>query len=90
MIVVQFLKSLVIKALDKLKVQLIQAVIAESWPNDAPPCNTLLQVMDVIDCLVAADVSMRTMILIVVSELYDSRALAESSALYTGLDKPEK
>ncbi|POP75032.1 hypothetical protein CXB37_17155 [Pseudomonas syringae pv. syringae] len=65
---VQFLKSLVIKALDKLKVQFIQAVIAKSWLNDAPPCNTLLQVLDVIDCLVAAVVSMRAMILIVVSE----------------------
>ncbi|TRN58227.1 hypothetical protein DT385_23240 [Pseudomonas syringae] len=69
---VQFLKSLVINALDKLKIHLIQAVITESWPNDAPPCNALLQVMDVIDCFVAADVSMRTMILIVVSELDDS------------------
>ncbi|RMP71897.1 hypothetical protein ALQ20_102585 [Pseudomonas syringae pv. atrofaciens] len=68
MIVVQFLKSLVIKALDKLKVQSIQAVIAESWLNNAPPCNTLLQVLDVIDCFGAAVVSMRAMILIVVSE----------------------
>ncbi|POQ02036.1 hypothetical protein CXB42_19535 [Pseudomonas syringae pv. syringae] len=65
---VQFLKSLVIKALDKLKVQFIQAVIAESWLNNAPPCNTLLQVLHVMDCFVAADVSMRAMILIVVSE----------------------
>ncbi|RML60820.1 hypothetical protein ALQ93_101982 [Pseudomonas syringae pv. pisi] len=68
MIVVQLLKSLVIKALDKLKVQFIQAVIAESWLNNAPPCNTLLQVLHVMDWLVAADVSMRAMILIVVSE----------------------
>ncbi|WP_161633424.1 MULTISPECIES: hypothetical protein [Pseudomonas syringae group] len=62
------MKSLVIKALDKLKVQFIQAVIAESWLNNAPPCNTLLQVLHVMDWLVAADVSMRAMILIVVSE----------------------
>ncbi|KPW16990.1 hypothetical protein ALP23_101846 [Pseudomonas syringae pv. apii] len=66
--VVQFLKSLVIKALDKLKAQFIQAVIAEIRLNNAPPCNTLLQVPDVIDCFGAADVSMRAMILIVVSE----------------------
>ena len=65
---VQFLKSLVINALDKLKVQFIQAVIAESWLNNAPLCNTLLQVLYVIDCLGAIVVSMRTMILIVVSE----------------------
>ncbi|UZA81286.1 hypothetical protein EZZ79_20885 [Pseudomonas syringae] len=65
---VQFLKSLVIKALDKLKVQFIQAVIAKSWLNSAPPCNTLLQVLHVMDCFVAVDVSMRAMILIVVSE----------------------
>ncbi|EGH34392.1 hypothetical protein PSYJA_37814, partial [Pseudomonas syringae pv. japonica str. M301072] len=53
---------------DKLKAQFIQAVIAESWLNNAPPCNTLLQVLHVMDCFVAADVSMRAMILIVVSE----------------------
>ncbi|WP_162496847.1 hypothetical protein [Pseudomonas syringae] len=62
------MKSLVINALDKLEVQFIQAVIAKSWLNDAPLCNTLLQVLDVIDCFGAADVSMRAMILIVVSE----------------------
>ncbi|QQQ49536.1 hypothetical protein JJQ97_19580 [Pseudomonas syringae] len=61
------MKSLVIKALDKLKVQFIHAVIAESWLNDAPLCNTLLQVLYVIDCLVAAYVSMQAMMLIVVS-----------------------
>ncbi|WP_161952050.1 hypothetical protein [Pseudomonas syringae] len=62
------MKSLVIKALDKLKVQFIQAVIAESWLNSAPPCNTPLQVLHVMDCFGAAVVSMRAMILIVVSE----------------------
>ncbi|MCF5163759.1 hypothetical protein CCL09_13060 [Pseudomonas congelans] len=65
---VRFLKSLVINALDKFKVQFIQRVVAESWLNGAPLCNTLLQVLDVIDCFGAADVSMRAMILIVVSE----------------------
>ncbi|WP_440830763.1 hypothetical protein ACTABV_02380 [Pseudomonas fragariae (ex Marin et al. 2024)] len=62
------MKSLVINALDKLEVQFIQAVIAKSWLNDAPLCNALLQLLDVIDCFGAADVSMRAMILIVVSE----------------------
>ncbi|MDC3737773.1 hypothetical protein KDL27_18470 [Pseudomonas syringae pv. syringae] len=62
------MKSLVIKALDKLKAQFIQAVIAESRLNNAPPCNTLLQALHVMGCFVAANVSMRAMILIVVSE----------------------
>ncbi|PBQ06210.1 hypothetical protein CCL17_03030 [Pseudomonas congelans] len=59
---VRFLKSLVINALDKFKVQFIQRVVAESWLNGAPLCNTLLQVLYVIDCPVSAVVSMRSMI----------------------------